>query len=433
VTKSDVNVLLCDRVAGDQRLGDREKQEDSFLVLDLRESGGCAEDSALLLLADGMGGHEGGAVASELAVNAFANSYVEASNEGSRASRLKNAMDAATQAIAVRVEAENELRGMGCTLVAAVIKEDRLEWLSIGDSPLWLLRNGALTRLNKDHSMKPMLDAMVDAGELTAEEAAVDGRRNALRSALDGREPELVDLQTDGYLLQSGDVILLASDGVESLSEQEIVRLLAKCRREPVSVRLKKLLDEIISLSRPYQDNATAILFDPALSAASVSATGAKTRLNINAQPHIERNFAEDKDAPSEKDISSTNGLISKPSKWMRQIGIAMAILAIIVALGLLSLAINSGNDEIGSGDNEQRVNINASGSERLVEGELGGFDAEKQNATDVESDERLEQATENWLDIEINEAPVIANEPALNASADEDKGAQTDSSDGEK
>ena len=273
-------VFLRNRVAGDLRQGARQYQEDNFLVIDLREHGPADDDAVLLLLSDGMGGHAGGAVASEIAVNKFADAFLGAPVEASVRKKLKTALETITQAIGDRAAAEPELKGMGCTLIAVVVQDDKLKWLSVGDSPFWLLRNGALHRMNDDHSMKPVLDALVAKGELTHEEALKDGRRNSLRSAVDGSTPRLVDINDEGYRLQPGDTVILASDGLETLKESEIASLLTGAKEQNIQDRLKLLLDGVMARKQPYQDNTTAILLDANLSDRGLDETHDVTRVN---------------------------------------------------------------------------------------------------------------------------------------------------------
>lgn len=327
-------VSFRDRIAGAQRLGARERQEDNFLVLDLRQAGEPGEDKALLLLADGMGGHVGGATASKLALQAFSETFQAMPSGASARDRLSRSLEAASEALAKATQRSPELQGMGCTLVGALVGADKVEWVSVGDSPLWLIRNGALHRLNEDHSMRPVLEAMADAGEMTREEALRDKRRNALRSALDSSAPRLIDLNVDGYLLQAGDMLLLASDGVESLNDGEIVDLLESNRDKPTARRLDMLLDAVIDLHRPGQDNATAILLDPILSPAGVSASAAPT-VKLSTQAPAVTARPEEARKPGEPRMAAEPSPKKAGRGWWLLILVAGAALAGSLALWL--------------------------------------------------------------------------------------------------
>ena len=96
----------------------------------------------------------------------------------------------------------------------------------MGDSPLWLFRDGRLRRLNADHSMAPVLASLVAAGRMTAEQAATDSKRHALRSAVMGDAIHLVDVSSQPVAVRKTDRLLLASDGLMTLVDEEIERIL---------------------------------------------------------------------------------------------------------------------------------------------------------------------------------------------------------------
>lgn len=325
---SGLATSLADRIAAGSHQGDREYQEDSFLVVDLRDSG--IDDAVLMLLSDGMGGHFGGDVASDLAVTHFAESFIERQVAGGGLEQsFMVALDAATNSISEKVAAQPELEGMGCTLVGVLVRENRAYWLSVGDSPFWLYRNGTLARLNADHSMKPVLAKMVEAGELTEEEAERDGSGNALRSAVGAEPPELVDMNVSGYLLQSEDVLVVASDGVETLSDGEIGEFIDKAARKPVQNGLDTLLDGVLAKREPGQDNVTAILMRPLLSEEGLEAKSQPTRKVVAVAPADE--FEDEaRSAPTRPPAASAPS--GKPRRNALLFGAALAA-AIFTAL----------------------------------------------------------------------------------------------------
>src|SRR5271170_4113214 len=156
------------RGEGGQHQGARPYQEDSWALKRL------GDGSLLAVVADGMGGHAGGAVASKLAVEAF----VHALEQGGG---LADGLQDANGAVRKGAVAKPDLAGMGATLVAAQVRGDEVRWISVGDSPLFLVSAGGIERLNADHSMAPQIEAMVKRGLLTEEEAAVHPARHTLR------------------------------------------------------------------------------------------------------------------------------------------------------------------------------------------------------------------------------------------------------------
>ena len=245
------------QVASRASQGGRPYQEDDCAVSTL------GDGQVLAVLADGMGGHAGGAVASDVALRSFVEAY-RASKEDDTGERLKAALTAANEAVAARSGADAALTGMGCTLVGLIAAPDRLDWISVGDSPLWLYCGGVLRQLNEDHSMTPLLQARVGRGEMTAAAAAVHPSRNALRSAVVGEDIPLVDLAFMAYRPQPDDVILLASDGLCSLDDEAIAEIVKRHGGRGAERLADELIAAIDALGRPDQDNTTVVVLRPA-------------------------------------------------------------------------------------------------------------------------------------------------------------------------
>ncbi|CAN0600655.1 unnamed protein product, partial [Ectocarpus sp. 12 AP-2014] len=124
------------------------------------------------VLSDGMGGHAAGDVASKIVVTeVFSELKFQSSNVSKLAQNmghvLKSAAISANECMAAHASTNPQTAGMGATLVAPVFIRDSLYWISIGDSPLYLLRNGALRQLNEDHSLGPHIDYMVRSGMMS--------------------------------------------------------------------------------------------------------------------------------------------------------------------------------------------------------------------------------------------------------------------------
>jgi serine/threonine protein phosphatase PrpC len=251
--------LAENRVASAQIRGARDYQEDSLAVQRLAGDTPVHANELLLVLADGMGGHAGGEVASRLAVDCFCSAYRNDPKVLPEA--LRSSLHAANECIADAVLDAPELSGMGSTLLGCVVREDMLSWVSVGDSPLWVCRDSALQRLNADHSMVPLLELMVGSGELTREEMLTDPRRNLLRSALTGRTVELVDLCNESFRLETGDILMLASDGVETLSDSELAAMLQEGDTVTADELAGRVMAGIRSVARSDQDNASVILY----------------------------------------------------------------------------------------------------------------------------------------------------------------------------
>ena len=212
------------------------------------------EDAYLLeppmyAVADGMGGHRGGEVASQLALTTIAESFRKG------AVPLADQVQAANRAVFERAGADRNLAGMGTTLTAAVIQGDLAHLVHVGDSRAYLLRAGALRQLTDDHTL---VNRMVKAGEITAAEADVHPHRNVLIRAL-GTEPDVpLDEQDVGLL--DGDRLLLCSDGLTGmLTEDQIQAILESTPKAP-----QEAADRLVVAANRAGgvDNITVVVLD---------------------------------------------------------------------------------------------------------------------------------------------------------------------------
>ncbi|MGD9785549.1 MAG: PP2C family serine/threonine-protein phosphatase [Hyphomicrobiaceae bacterium] len=213
--------------------------------------------SLIAVLADGMGGHAGGALASRTVCDNFMDACIH--RNGPVAERLIGALEAANAAVADKVFDNPMLSGMGSTLVGTHFSSDGVEWVSVGDSPLLLFRRGEVALLNEDHSLAPELDRLVESGHLTTEEAQRDPRRHMLRSAVTGDDIELVDVSVKPLQLEPGDYVILASDGVHTLDNGEIARIVAAYGDDGAEAVAAALIRAVDAMREPFQDNATVI------------------------------------------------------------------------------------------------------------------------------------------------------------------------------
>lgn len=240
--------------------GGRSYQEDAAAVW--QPSGAEGPDpggtTLLAILADGMGGHAGGAIASAAVCRTFETQY--ARQHGAERDRLRSALNAANGAIGDLVSSKPHLRGMGSTLIGVAFNAAHASWVSVGDSPLYLYRRGEMARLNEDHSMAPVIDKLVETGRINVDEARNDPRRHLLRAAVVGEDLDLVDLAQTPWPLQSGDVVVLASDGIHSIADLEIARIIAAYRKDGPEATAEALLKAVEDAGEPHQDNTTVIV-----------------------------------------------------------------------------------------------------------------------------------------------------------------------------
>lgn len=237
--------------------GARDYQEDA-LISDFSNG----SDLSFVVLADGMGGHASGDVASKIVVTeVFSELTFMRSQMVNQTSCVSNALNqAAEQANEVlkdHVIANPETKGMGATLVSTVIVEGKLHWISIGDSPLFLFRENALVQLNEDHSMAKTIDMMVQNGLLSEEEGESHPDRNVLTSVLFGEPVPEIDCPSQPIQLRAGDTLIVASDGLQFLSNGQIEKLLRDRPFSRSSDIADALMEALKNLGDPDLDNVS--------------------------------------------------------------------------------------------------------------------------------------------------------------------------------
>jgi PPM family protein phosphatase len=245
----------------------RDHNEDTFLVADL-STGNASLHAAvrehevgargsLFMVADGMGGAAAGEIASAMAADIIYRHLstvwtADAEQTAGRfAFRMKEAVELANQEIYVYARDHPELRGMGTTVTAAGVYGDDLYLTQIGDSRGYLVRNGEAIQLTKDQSL---MQRLVDAGELTEEEAEQSERRNIILQAL-GPDPR-VKVDLTHQTLRRGDMLIICSDGLSGLVKREEFAQMAETHPE-----LATLCSALIDLAneRGGPDNITVV------------------------------------------------------------------------------------------------------------------------------------------------------------------------------
>jgi protein phosphatase len=246
----------------------RDHNEDRFLVADLtrREASllphvrdhEVGDRGSLFIVADGMGGAAAGELASEMAIETIYDEMVKTWGSEREATpqhfahRLKEAVEAANAQINSYAKAHAEARGMGTTTTAAGVLGARCYVTQVGDSRAYLIRHGQAHQLTKDQSL---MQRLVEAGELTEEEAAQSERRNIILQAL-GPDPRVkVDLTHQD--VRKGDVLVLCSDGLSGqVKKEEIARIVS------AAPDVRTACEQLIALAneRGGPDNITVVL-----------------------------------------------------------------------------------------------------------------------------------------------------------------------------
>ncbi len=220
------------------------------------------ERGLLMMVADGMGGHAAGEVASRTTIVTLITlvlnnpDWILKVDEESATKILNRAVDryrALDSALAERMQADPALRGMGTTLTAAYSLGFDLFIAHVGDCRTYLLREGTMQQLTRDHTH---VQRMVDAGMLSREEAAEHGLRNVLTNVLGGGKRS-IDVELHRLRLAGGDRLLLCSDGLTgTVKDDEIAGILGRAASSEEACR--RLVD--LTLERGAPDNVTAVV-----------------------------------------------------------------------------------------------------------------------------------------------------------------------------
>ncbi len=192
----------------------RENNEDSFVYWEPEDDQQFPRKGRLAVVADGMGGYAGGQEASRLAVETLVEVYRDFTGDDPQAA-LVEALQAANQRIRQYSFAHPELRGMGTTCTAAAIvggeQNDALYYAHVGDTRLYLIRDGQLTKVTRDHSY---VGRLVELGMLSPEQAESHPQRNILTAALGTHFDLIKDSPEHPMTLRPRDVLLICSDGL---------------------------------------------------------------------------------------------------------------------------------------------------------------------------------------------------------------------------
>lgn len=200
----------------------REANEDCFAVV---------PEDHLFVVADGMGGHAAGEVASRLAVSAIADFIASTRRDAEitlpfeyditmsmEGNRLKSAIRLANQRILDTIAHKKDLEGMGTTLVSAILSNSRLCVAHVGDSRAYLIRDGGITQITSDHSW---VNEQVKLGFLTRHDASRHPFRNVVTRALGSKDDVVVDVVEQEVL--RGDYVVLCSDGLNTMVDDETI------------------------------------------------------------------------------------------------------------------------------------------------------------------------------------------------------------------
>jgi serine/threonine protein phosphatase PrpC len=240
-----------------QHIGDREHQEDAFGFSSLGDRVFERHGGVMMVLCDGMGGLANGAAASRAAVDAVLSGYCRKQPSEDIPSALDRAVREANQAVcAICGEGGNA----GSTIVVAVVWQDRLYWASLGDSRLYLCREGApAVQLTEDDNVASLLEQRVARGESPEKEVASATNRDALTAYLGAPHPPRPHMGRD-LVLRPGDRVVACSDGLyRGLSAEAMAAI--TCHGAPMTAA-EHMIGSVLKQKLPHQDNLTVVLLE---------------------------------------------------------------------------------------------------------------------------------------------------------------------------
>ena len=245
------------RVGNINNIGRRKEQQDAFCVSDIRDEKILQAKGALAVVADGMGGMDGGAAISRLVTNTFLKQY-DAQNEIANPTKFLHDTAQTAETEVEKYMNRRKIDG-GSTVAAVLIKNGEMNFISVGDSIIYLLRGHELRQLNREHNFGAVLKEKARRGEVDPDEPFTNPRRNALTSYIGMGSLTLVDKSAQSIRLVADDKIILCSDGVvDALSDKELIELLDG-EAAFVAGSLEK---SILSKNLPQQDNFTCVILE---------------------------------------------------------------------------------------------------------------------------------------------------------------------------
>lgn len=210
--------------------------------------------SNLFLVADGMGGHAAGDYASKFTVERVTD-YIRSSGTKKPAALLREAVMQANHELLEVASSDAEKFGMGTTIVAATVAGDKLYTANVGDSRLYVLNHDGITQITRDHSL---VEEMVRMGEMNKEDAKTHPDKNIITRAVGVQEDVSVDLFETN--LRENDIILMCSDGLTNMIDDEDIRRIVLEQRD-IAEQAEALINT--ANQNGGKDNITVVLVEP--------------------------------------------------------------------------------------------------------------------------------------------------------------------------
>lgn len=247
-------------IFADSQLGNRQIQQD-YCTYAANLSPEQLRMGTLGIVCDGMGGMEGGEMASQLCAGTMYNGFYQLGEVDDICTALKELVMAADDEVSRLKGADGRKLNCGTTVVAAVVRGGRAYWVSCGDSRIYHIHNGTARQITRDHNLKLKLMEAAAAGMMSMEEAQTHPQREALISYVGKGGDLIIDTGIIDFRPDSGDMLLLCSDGVyKVLSQLDVLNIALDCADEPSRVAAT-LARTAIATGNVKHDNTTVLAF----------------------------------------------------------------------------------------------------------------------------------------------------------------------------
>ena len=241
-------------------VGNRNYQQDALYVSESKVLSANKKIRLLAVVCDGMGGMADGGKASRTAIQMMVQGFknIEKAPQVNIPAFFQQGIYAIDQVVSAFPK-ENG-RGSGTTMVACIVEDNKLYWASVGDSRIYIIRNHQMQQVTRDHNYWLRLQEKVAAGQMTMEEAMAQRHKEALISYLGMGNVSLMDINTEPFTMQYGDMIMLCSDGItKTLPDAQIKKIILADEVRPAQ-KAEALVEAATHANSHSQDNTSVVL-----------------------------------------------------------------------------------------------------------------------------------------------------------------------------
>lgn len=250
----------CVVIGSSSVIGSRKEQQDAILAD--KDYAYIQNKRVIAVLCDGMGGLDSGAVASQIATATVYQEFLRWQNVENMPGFFMDVVPKIDSEVSMLTNEDGTPMRAGTTLVSVIIKENQLYWASVGDSHIYIIRDGKILCITEEHNYMKLLKEKVMRGEITIEEMNSDPQKEALISYIGMGGVRCIDINYKPFQLLEGDYVILCSDGLyRALNEEEMKEIVYSCG-DDVQEAAAKLTDCAIKKGKRNQDNTSVIVIE---------------------------------------------------------------------------------------------------------------------------------------------------------------------------